>query len=96
MDTGGIEEAIAEMLRDDLEGATKLPPIQYAKLRKIYPQKVYAAIRSGRLKPTRCECGRKVVVVEEADEHFKLGKYAPGVQGSGEEVPESNVAQEGD
>jgi len=75
MDVGGIEELLKEMERDDLEGATKLPPIQYAKLRGIYPQKVYAALRNKKLEPTRCECGRKVVVVEEADEYFKLGKW---------------------
>lgn len=75
MDVGGIDELLKEMQREDLEGATKLPPIQYAKLRSIYPQKVYAAIRNRKLEPTKCECGRKVVVVEEADEYFKLGKW---------------------
>lgn len=70
-----IDGLLREMERDDLEGATKLPPIQYAKLRGIRPQKVYAAIRNGKLEPTKCECGRKVVVVEEADEHFRLGKW---------------------
>lgn len=70
-----IDGLLREMERDDLEGATKLPPIQYAKLRGIYPQKVYKAIRDKKLEPTKCDCGRKVVVVEEADEFFKLGKW---------------------
>lgn len=90
MDVGGIEELLKEMERDDLEGATKLPPIQYAKLRGIYPQKVYKALRSGRLEATRCDCGRKVVVVEEADEYFKLGKHLPGAS---QGAPESNLTQ---
>ena len=72
---GGIDDAIKNMELDDLEGATKLPPIQYAKLRGIYPQKVYGALRNHKLQWSTCECGRKVVVVEEADEYFKLGRY---------------------
>jgi hypothetical protein len=72
---GGIDDILKEMEKDDLEGATKLPPIQYGKLRGIYPQKVYAALRAGRLKWDRCECGRRVVNVEEADKLFKLGAY---------------------
>lgn len=64
---GGIDDAIKAM-QDDVEGATKLPPIQYAKLRGIYPQKVYAALRSTKLEWDRCNCGRRVVDVEAADE----------------------------
>lgn len=71
---GGIDDAIREMEKDDLEGATKLPPIQYAKLRSIYPQKVYTALRNRKLEWSKCECGRRVIVVEEADALFKLGK----------------------
>ncbi len=71
---GGIDDAIQEMA-DDYEGATKLPPIQYAKMRGMYPQKVYAAVRNGKLKTHWCDCGRKVVIIEEADEYFKLGKW---------------------
>jgi archaeosine-15-forming tRNA-guanine transglycosylase len=89
---GGIDEVIAEMKRDELEGATKLPPIQYAHLRGMYPQKVYAALRHGKLKQVVCECGRKVVVVEEADEYFKLGRYsATGLSEEEEEVPGSDL-----
>jgi hypothetical protein len=72
----GIDDFIKQAEADELEDATKLPPIQYAKLRGIYPQKVYAAIRSGKLQQKPCDCGRKIVVVEEADEYFKLGAWA--------------------
>jgi hypothetical protein len=84
---GGIDDAIKAM-QDDVEGATKLPPIQYAKLRGIYPQKVYGALRNGKLVWDTCDCGRRVVVVEEADEYFKLGKW----QRAGEEVSETEEA----
>jgi len=87
-----IEEAIKEMILGDLEGATMMSPIDYAKRRGIYPQQVYKALRDKRLNPTTCECGRKVVVVDEADRLFKLGEYAakPAVQAT-EEVSGSDV-----
>ena len=71
---GGIDDAIKAM-EDDSEGATKLPPIQYAKLRGMYPQKVYAAIRKGKLPLVFCDCGRKVVVIDDADRFFSKGAY---------------------
>jgi hypothetical protein len=94
MGMGGIDDLFEQMQKDDLEGATKLPPIQYAKLRGIRPQRVYAALRAHKLDPTTCECGRKVVVVEEADELFKLGSRRPGADVTSteeEEVPGSDV-----
>jgi len=51
---------------------TRLPVIQYAKLRDLYPQKVYAAIRAGKLEQRLCDCGRKVVIIAEADTYFGL------------------------
>jgi len=71
----GIDDFIRQAEEDELADATKLPPIQYAKLRGIYPQKVYAAIRARKLEERNCDCGRKIVVVEEADEYFKLGRF---------------------
>lgn len=56
-----------------MEEPTKLPPIQYAKLRGLYPQKVYAAIRAGKVEAKPCDCGRKVVIVAEADKYFGVG-----------------------
>jgi hypothetical protein len=71
---GGIDDAIKAM-EEDSTGATKLPPIQYAKLRGIRPQKVYAAIRNHRLEHIWCDCGRKVVIIDDADKLFRLGAY---------------------
>lgn len=82
---GNLDDLIAQMKLDDLEGATKLPPIQYAKLRGMYPQKVYTAIRNHRLEATTCECGRKVIVVADADRLF-------GIQGAEQAVQKAEEA----
>lgn len=70
---GGIDDAIKEMQLGDLEGATKMSPIDYAKSRGMYPQKVYAAMRNGKLQAYKCDCGRRVVDVMEADKYFGKG-----------------------
>jgi hypothetical protein len=79
------DELLAQMQREDLEGATKLTPVDYGKLRGIAPQLVYYHIRAKHITTMRCDCGRKVIDVDEADEHFKKGKYAE--QGEGDEAP---------
>lgn len=60
--------------RDDLvdqaEVVGKMKPTQYAKLRGIYPQRVYQALRNGRLDEEQCACGSKIVDVQQADELF--------------------------
>lgn len=65
-----FDELFEQMEKDELEDATYLTPRDYAKLRGIYPQRVYAAMRNGKLTWTRCMCNRRVVVVAEADELF--------------------------
>jgi hypothetical protein len=75
----GIDDLRAQIEADEREDFLtlvenpKLTPIDYGKLRGIRPQKVYAALRSGKLTWDRCECGRRVVVVSEADELFNKG-----------------------
>jgi hypothetical protein len=92
---GNIDEFFEFMKQADLEGAPKMGVIDYAKMRGLYPQKVYAAIRNHKLGTGFCsECGRKVVEVEVADEYFKLGKWTPGANvttAEEEEVPGSDV-----
>lgn len=68
-----------EMLINDLDlsikegDVRKLTPIEYAKYasrkleKKISPQKIYYLIRNGKLVRDWCECGRKVIVIEEAN-----------------------------
>lgn len=44
-----------------------LTPREYARLRSMHPQQVYAYIRKGIIETEHCRCGRRVVNVEEAD-----------------------------
>jgi hypothetical protein len=72
---GNMDELMKQMELDDLDGVTKLSPRDYGKLRGISPQLVYYHIREGRIDKERCECGRSVIDVDKADQHFKKGKY---------------------
>jgi hypothetical protein len=95
-----IDELFEEMERDELEDATTLTPREYAKLRGIYPQRVYTAMRTGKLTWERCSCNRRVVVVEEADRLFNKGRYATTEGRDGERrqedlPPEEAVARSG-
>jgi hypothetical protein len=74
------DELLAQMAKDEAEGATKLSPREYGLLRGIKPQLVYYYIRTGKLELEHCICGRKVIDVAAADEFFK-GKEQ-GVQAS--------------
>jgi hypothetical protein len=62
----------ADEEHDRVAGQTKATPIDYARLRGMRPQKVYAALRNGRLEWSSCECGRRVIVIAEADALFKI------------------------
>ena len=91
---GGIDDFIRQAEEDELEDAVQLPPIQYAKMRGLRPQRVYAAIRNRKLEDKYCLCGRKVVVVDDADKFFKLGTWKPGASVTAteeEEVPGSDM-----
>jgi hypothetical protein len=57
---------------DRVNTQTKATPIDYARARGIRPQKVYAALRNGKLVWDSCECGRRVIVIAEADDLFNL------------------------
>lgn len=72
---GTADDLIRQMQADELEGATKLSPRDYGKLRGIAPQLVYYHLREGHLKWSHCECGRKVIIIDEADQYFKKGVY---------------------
>lgn len=70
------DELIEQMQLDEFEGATKLSPREYGKMRKIAPQLVYYHIRQGKIKKEHCICGRSVIDIDAADQHFKKGKYS--------------------
>jgi len=70
------DELMHQMELDDLEGATKLSPRDYGKLRGIAPQLVYYHIRQGHVDKERCLCGRTVIDIEKADQFFKKGEHS--------------------
>lgn len=68
-----LQRAIEEdELRDAAETGT-MTPINYARLRGLHAQRVYRAIRDGKLETKICGCGRKIINVAEADILFKKG-----------------------
>lgn len=72
----GIDDFVRQIEQDMLEDEARsgyMKPTQYAKLRKMYPQRIYQAIRSDKLEVTICRCGSKVINVAEADEVFGFG-----------------------
>lgn len=71
----GIDDLIKQIEEDELADAAELgtmKPTRYAKLRGLYPQQIYAAIRNNKLKSSICACGSKVINVEEADILFRV------------------------
>ena len=74
---GNSDDLIRQMQLDDLEGASKLTPIEYARMRNMKPQLVYYHIRAGHIEIERCQCGRKVVDVKLSDEYFGKGEFDP-------------------
>jgi hypothetical protein len=66
-----LDELVRQMQLDEVEDAEYVTPVNYAKIRpKLTPQLVYYRIRTGKLVPYQCACGRKVIKIEEADKVF--------------------------
>lgn len=86
-----IHQIEEDELQDQLETAKEAPslvamsPVNYAKARKIAPQRVYGAIRNGRLEKKLCLCGRTIIDVAAADEYFGFAER------KGEEIVERGV-----
>lgn len=73
-----IDEVLKDMEAFDNEGAKFMTPIQYSKVRPVQGPQVYGWMRSGALSWKRCDCGRRVINVEEADELMRSkGRLAP-------------------
>lgn len=70
------DELIAKMAQDELEDAPLITPVNYAKVRPIAPQSIYYAIRTGKLAIKQCNCGRKCIDKDEADDYYR-GKRGP-------------------
>jgi len=67
---------------------TKLSPVEYGKLRNIAPQLVYYHLREEHIAWDRCECGRKVINIEEADKYLKKGPYSESSNEATSDKPE--------
>ena len=73
-----IDDVISDMESFEFEGATKLTPREYGRLRGMAPQLVYYYIRNGVIEVERCICGRKVIDVEQTDKVLQAKKEARG------------------
>jgi hypothetical protein len=71
-------------LKDQAEITGIMSPRDYAKLRGIYPQRVYYSIRHGQLADRVCDCGRRVIRVTEADELYGFKSVQQGIQKASE------------
>jgi hypothetical protein len=79
------DELFEAMQRDEQADARLMPPVAYGKLRGISPQLVYYHIRAKHLETEYCDCGRKCIEREAADDFFRsIGKLAPLSEDPGE------------
>lgn len=66
-----LDDVIRQMQLDEVEDAEYATPVNYAKIRpKLTPQLVYYRIRTKKLPVYICQCGRKVIKIEDADKLF--------------------------
>lgn len=76
----GIDDFLKQVEEDEqhdrVAAQTLASPIDYARSRDIAPQKVYKSLRDKRLEWTHCGCGRKVIVIAEADELYGFKEEA--------------------
>jgi hypothetical protein len=90
-----IDQLLELMELDEKEDAPLITPVDYAKLRtNISPQIVYYHLRQGHIIERRCPCGRKTMILAEADEYFesigrlpKRGGSLAGAVDQGSEDP---------
>jgi hypothetical protein len=80
-----IDEFEKMLEADELNDQPYMKPVQYAKLRGLYPQQVYGWMRNGTLTSKRCDCGSRVIEVYEADELLRAKGKLPPVLITGDE-----------
>jgi len=77
-EVGGIDDLFEQMKRDEIADAAEqsdtIKPTAYAKLRGIWPQRVYQAIRTHKIWGGTCDCGSTVISLSEADMVFGFKK----------------------
>jgi hypothetical protein len=77
-----IDDVIRQMQADEEEDAPKITPVNYGRLRGLAPQLIYYYIRRGKITTSHCDCGRKVIDKEEADDFLRsIGKLKPNREG---------------
>lgn len=62
----------------NMNEAVKMSPRDYGKSRGIQPQLIYYHIREGHIEWDQCDCGRRVISVEEADKYFGKNQQLEG------------------
>ena len=77
-----IDEIMRDMAAFDTEGAEFMTPVQYSKIRPVQAPQVYGWIKRGQLNCKRCDCGRKVINVQEADELMRSKGRLPPLKGN--------------
>jgi hypothetical protein len=77
-----IDELLRLMELDEKEDAPLITPVDYAKMRPLSPQIVYYHLRQGHIQERRCPCGRKTMILEEADAYFESIGRLPRKGGS--------------
>jgi hypothetical protein len=82
------DELFKQMELDDLADQVKATPIDYARMRGRAPQSVYAALRKQRdeFKSEQCQCGRRVIDIEQADKYFGYTKETEDGEQNSEDV----------
>lgn len=91
----GIDDFLKQVQEDELEDRlaeqTKATPIDYAKMRGIRPQRVYYHLRRNSLTSSHCECGRRVIDIQEADGLFGFEKEPGNLYAEPEEEVDDEV-----
>jgi len=80
------DDLIRQLEAFENEGAEYMTPVQYSKIRPIRSPQVYNYLRSGQLGWKHCDCGRKVINVEEADALLRAKGKLPPDQGNNTNV----------
>jgi hypothetical protein len=79
------DQLIADMEAFDREGSEFMTPVQYAKIRPVSSPQIYQWMRSGQLTWKHCDCGRRVIEVEEADTLLRTKGKLPPLRGAKED-----------
>jgi hypothetical protein len=72
------DQLIADMIAFDQEGQKYMSPAAYAKIRPVHAPQLYGWAKRDVIVLETCQCGRRVLNVEEVDEVLRAkGKLPP-------------------